>query len=156
MQWHPACRSGDGEPCQTHEADDHPRSAERVEECLSLLQVGGVKALREPAVDFCQQLACVVTLALLLPQPRQTRGSPQFQGLGVLVLGNVEASLEARFPFEPRLPTLPQQALPFQTVQIRLIETLRMVLSSHQCLFQHAKPCLALSTPPADFCEQSE
>src|SRR4029453_5767883 len=87
---------------------DHPRSAECLEECLSLLQVRGVKALREPAVDFCQQLARVVALALLLPQPCQTRGGPQFQGLGLLVAGNVEGSLEAGFRFEPRPPTLPQ------------------------------------------------
>jgi hypothetical protein len=101
-------------------------------------------------------LARVTALALLLPQLRQTCGSPQFQGLGLLVAGNVEGSLEAVFRFEPRRPTLPQQDLTFQTVQLRLIETLRMVLSSHQNLFQHAKPCLDLSTTPTDFCEQRE
>ena len=62
----------------------------------------------------------------------------------------------ARGRFEPRCTTLPQQEFSFQTVQIRLIKTLRMVLSSHQRLFQYAKACLNLSTALADFCEQSE
>jgi hypothetical protein len=52
-------------------------SGQRLEERFGLLQVGSVKALGEPAVDRCQQLAGVVPLALALPQPAQAYGSPQ-------------------------------------------------------------------------------
>ncbi len=49
-------------------------SRQFVEQGLSLLEVCGVKALGEPAVDGCQQLACCFPLALLLPQPAQAHG----------------------------------------------------------------------------------
>src|SRR5215831_8275915 len=41
---------------------------------LGLLQVGGVEALGEPAVDRGQELARFHALALLLPQARQAHG----------------------------------------------------------------------------------
>ena len=43
-------------------------SLQLLQQCLGLLQVGGVKALGEPAVDRRQQLAGFGPLALLLPQ----------------------------------------------------------------------------------------
>src|SRR5262245_1115507 len=61
--------------------------SERSQEHPGLLQVGGVKALREPVVDRRQQFARLDPLALLLPQPRQAHGRPQLPGLGLLVLG---------------------------------------------------------------------
>ena len=42
--------------------------AEFLQQRLRLLEVGGVKALGEPAVDRCQQLTGLGALALLLPQ----------------------------------------------------------------------------------------
>ena len=48
---------------------------QRVQQCLGLLQVGGVKALGEPAVDRGQQLTRLAALALVLPQARQAHGS---------------------------------------------------------------------------------
>jgi len=40
---------------------------QRVQQCLRLLQVRGVKALGEPVVDPCQQLTGVFTLPLTRP-----------------------------------------------------------------------------------------
>jgi hypothetical protein len=51
-------------------------SGQLFEQRLGLLQVGGVKALGEPAVDWGQQLARLITLALLLPQVAQAYGRP--------------------------------------------------------------------------------
>jgi hypothetical protein len=42
--------------------------------CPGLLQVSGVKPLREPAVDGRQQRVGRGVLALALPQARQARG----------------------------------------------------------------------------------
>ena len=50
---------------------------QRVQQCLRLLQVSGVKALGEPAVDRCEQLAGLGTLVLLLPQAGEARGGAQ-------------------------------------------------------------------------------
>jgi hypothetical protein len=42
---------------------------QRVQQCLRLVQVGGVKSLGEPVVDGCQQRMGFGAFALLLPQP---------------------------------------------------------------------------------------
>jgi hypothetical protein len=52
-------------------------SPQLCQQCLGLLEVGGVKALGEPAVDRREQLARCVPLALLLPQSAQARGRAQ-------------------------------------------------------------------------------
>ena len=49
-----------------------PLSPELLQQCFGLLEVRGVKALGEPAVDRRQQLVGLDTLVLLLPQVRQT------------------------------------------------------------------------------------
>jgi hypothetical protein len=50
---------------------------------LGLLQVGGVKALGEPAVDRREDLARFVALALLPPQPAQARRRPELLGFNL-------------------------------------------------------------------------
>ena len=42
-------------------------SRQLIEQGLRLFQIGGVKALGEPAVDRCQQFACFGATALLAP-----------------------------------------------------------------------------------------
>src|SRR5262245_42497432 len=60
-----------------------------VQQRLGLLEVGGVKALGEPAVDRCEQIVGVGAPALLLPQARQAHGGAQLQGLRLLAAGDV-------------------------------------------------------------------
>src|SRR6266540_6953361 len=55
-----------------------------------LLQVGGVKALGEPAIDRCQQLAGFGALALAPPQPGEAHGSAQLPRLGLPTAGDVK------------------------------------------------------------------
>jgi|SoiMethySBSTD1v2_1073268.scaffolds.fasta_scaffold427411_4 hypothetical protein len=55
-----------------------------------LLQVGGVKALSEPAIERGQQLAGCGAFVLVLPQPAQAHRRPQFQRLGLLAAGHGE------------------------------------------------------------------
>src|SRR5262245_56553498 len=70
---------------------------QHVQQCLRLLQISGVKALGEPAVDGCQQLVGLGTFALLLPQPAQASGSTQLPGFGLLTAGNGERVVETVF-----------------------------------------------------------
>src|SRR6266446_2786852 len=72
-------------------------SRQGVQQRLRLLQVGGVKALGEPAVDRDQQLAGFVPLALALPQPAQAHGGPQLQGLGLLAASYGQRLLKTVF-----------------------------------------------------------
>ena len=49
---------------------------QRAQQCLCLLQVSGVKALGEPAVDWRQQRAGFGTLTLALLQAGQAHSGP--------------------------------------------------------------------------------
>src|SRR5919108_3471486 len=71
-----------------------------------LLEVSGVKALGEPAVDLGEHLAGGITLALALPQPCEAHGGPQLPRLRLLAAGNVEGLTKAGF----RLCILPRSA----------------------------------------------
>jgi len=74
---------------------------QRVQQCLRFLQVEGVKALGEPAVDRRQQLVGFRPPALLLPQARQAHSGAQLQGLGLLAAGDLQGALEAGFRLPP-------------------------------------------------------
>src|SRR4029453_10682434 len=59
-----------------------------------LLQVRRLKPFGEPAVDRGQYLLGVVSLALLLPQPREARRRAQLQRLGLLAARHGEGLVE--------------------------------------------------------------
>ena len=80
--------------------------------CLGLLEIGGVKALGEPAVDRRQQLVGLGALALLLPQPTQAHGGPQLQRLRLLAAGHVEGLLQTGFRLCARRARLAAGAAP--------------------------------------------
>ena len=87
---------------------------------LRLLQVSGVKALGEPAVDRCQQRTGFGALALLLPQPAQAHGGPQLQRFGLLAAGHGEGLLEAGFRLLRLCDCLLQQQFAPEPIQLRL------------------------------------
>jgi hypothetical protein len=72
-------------------------SSQLCQQCLGLLEVGGVKAFSEPAVHLGEQLAGCGASALVLPQPRQAHRRPQLPRLRLLVADNAEDLLEADF-----------------------------------------------------------
>src|SRR5712692_509750 len=72
-------------------------SRQRLQQRLGLLQVGRVKAFREPAVDRGQQRACLGPLALVLPQPRQAHGGAQLQRVCLLAASSIEGLMEVGF-----------------------------------------------------------
>ena len=69
-------------------------SPQLLQERLGFLQISGVKALREPAVDRRQQRSRFVPLALLLPQAAQAQRGAQLQCLGLLAAGHVEGLVQ--------------------------------------------------------------
>src|SRR5712692_5001953 len=90
------------------------------QECLGLLEVGGLKALSEPAVDRCQQLVRFDPLAVLLPQATQAHGRAQLPGFGLLAAGNGQGLQETGFGLGRIRDGLPQQE--FTPEPIRLCE----------------------------------
>ena len=84
-----------------------------------VLQVGGVKALGESAIDRCQQLTSLIALALALPQPAQDHGGPQLPGFGLLATGNCEGLLETGFRLGRVWDGLVQQQLALEPECLR-------------------------------------
>ena len=72
-------------------------SGQLLQQRVRLLEVGGVKALGEPAVDLRQQVTRPLSLPLPLPQPAQAHRHPQFQGLRLLSVGHVERLMKTGF-----------------------------------------------------------
>ena len=70
---------------------------QRVQQCLRLLQVSGVKALGEPSRRSVPTTVGLGALALPQPETGQAHGGAQFQGFGLLVAGDVEGLVESRF-----------------------------------------------------------
>jgi hypothetical protein len=52
-----------------------------VEQGLGIFQVEHLESLGEAAIDRCQKIAGLVSLALIAPQPRQAHRCPQFPEL---------------------------------------------------------------------------
>jgi hypothetical protein len=84
-------------------------STEFLQQRLRILQISGVKALGEPAIDRGQQGTRLGPLALLLPEAAQARGDPQLPGFGLLAAGNSQGLLEAGFRLGHIRKGLPQQ-----------------------------------------------
>src|SRR5215510_5676697 len=61
------------------------------EQGFGLLEIGGVKALSEPAIDRCQEVAGFGAPALLLPQACQAHCRPQLQRFRLLAAGHVQS-----------------------------------------------------------------
>src|SRR5262245_23941257 len=61
---------------------------------LRLLEVSGVKALREPGIYRGQDLVRLGSLTLLLPQPTQAQRGAQLQRAGLLTAGHVQGLVE--------------------------------------------------------------
>src|SRR5262245_34691435 len=80
-----------------------------VQQYLRLLQVSGVKALGEPAVDGCQQCVSFGTLALLLPQASEAHGGPQLERFCILAAGDVQGPPQPGFRLRLWRPPLLQE-----------------------------------------------
>jgi hypothetical protein len=108
------------------------------------LQVGSVKALREPAVDRCQELVGLGALTLLLPQATQAHGGAQLPGFGLLAAGNGQGLLEAGFGFQVMGRGAREQQLPLQPIDLRLIDTVFGLLHEFQRFGDHGQPLFRL------------
>ena len=64
---------------------------------FGILEVSGVKALGEPAINLRQKLVRLYALALLLPQPTQARRGAQLQRFRLLAAGYGEGLVKTSF-----------------------------------------------------------
>ena len=72
-------------------------SPQVVQQGLSFLEIGRVKAFSKPVVHRSEQLTGFVSLALPLLQPAQACRSTEFERFGLLVVGDVECPMKTDF-----------------------------------------------------------
>src|SRR5215472_3491514 len=107
-------------------------SSQLFQQRLGLLQVGGVKALGEPAIDRRQQVVSFGALALLLPQATETRGGAQFPGFRTLVLGDRHGVLEASFSFTLVVCRQLQEEFASEAMELCVVPMLASILGGSQ------------------------
>src|SRR5262245_65235907 len=71
------------------------RLAQLVEQCLGVFQNGRIEALCEPAIDWGEEIAGRITLALLAPEPGETDRGAQLPELRTLLLRNADGLAKA-------------------------------------------------------------
>jgi len=108
------------------------------------LQVGGVKALGEPAINRCQQRPRFGLLTLLLPQARQAGGGAQLPEFGLLAAGDVQGLLETGLCLRLLPGRACQREISLQPRQLCLIEPPLGVVDGCPCLSQDAEPLVGL------------
>jgi hypothetical protein len=97
-------------------------SCQDLQQRLSLLEVDGVKALGEPAIDLRQELMRGLAQALVLPEPAQAHDRTQFKRLRPLTLGQRQGLLELLT--STPIPTVCSSFAPFASRNVLLLQSL--------------------------------
>ena len=97
-------------------------SRQLVEQRFSVLEIGGVEALGEPAIDRRDEVARVGSLAPVAPKPSQVKRGFQLERLGALLAGDHQRPLEAGFSLGGPIKRQRQHAL--QAMQIGIAPVL--------------------------------
>src|SRR5216683_2628744 len=84
-----------------------------VEQCLGVLEVGGVEAFGEPAVDFGEHRSRFIAAALAVEQARETHRCTQLQRFRALALSNLNSGAEAVLGFQKTVRTPRSQQVSF-------------------------------------------
>jgi hypothetical protein len=109
----------DGVTCGQQNVPRADGSCQLIEQRLGLLQIDGVKALGEPAVDLSEQLVGFGTLALLLPQPSQADRRPQLERLRLLTASGAEGLEKTGFRLTTPSCSLPHRQRSAVSGQLR-------------------------------------
>ena len=114
------------------------RLGEGGQQRLSLLEVGGVKPLSEPGISRRQECRCFSALALVLPEATETHRRSQFQGFGLLAMGDRESFVETGLCLRCRRRRQGKYALTLQTIQFRQRVVIAGRVRLHSGLCQEA------------------
>src|SRR5262245_47947291 len=70
-----------------------------LEQRLRFLQIARIGPFREPPVNWSQQFAHLLLLALVAPEAREAHGGAELPGLGLLLASDGECMLKIGFCF---------------------------------------------------------
>jgi hypothetical protein len=107
-----------------------------LQQCLRLLQVGGVKAISKPPGERCEELVRLGALTLALPEAHETQGGAQLPGSGLLPAGNGKGLLETGFGLGGIRDRPLQQQDALEAIRLREQITLPAGLERYQGLGQ--------------------
>jgi hypothetical protein len=125
-------------------------SCQFLQQCLRLPQVGGVKALGEPAVDRGEQVIGRNPLALALPEAAQAYGRTEFPRLCLLVASHGQGLLETGFSLGHVRGGLVQQQHTLEPIHLWRMATGALVHELGQICWQ-GSGCKALGQIRRDF-----
>src|SRR6266511_2015380 len=131
-------------------------SPQLLQQRLGLAQIGRVKALGEPAVDWRQEVAGFDSLTLALPQARQTHRSAQLPPSRLLLASDGERLLKTRRCLSHAVHRLCQEQFSPKAIELRFVESLLPVLGCSTGLSQHVETCRTLACFPVPFGEECE
>lgn len=64
------------------------------EKGFSVFQIDSIKTFSKPVVNGCEQVVCLLTLALGLPQTSEAGGGTEFERFGLLLAGNLKGLVQ--------------------------------------------------------------
>jgi hypothetical protein len=134
---------------EPREAESRP-SAQLVEQHLGVLEIGGVEALGEPAIDGGEQLVSLAAFTLVGPQAGEAGRRAQLERLGALSLRDLPCQMEARLGVGATVRRLNQQKLAPEPVKLGLPSPLAARVGERECLGDGALPCFGPTDPAAD------
>jgi len=114
-----------------------------VEQRLCVLEIGGVETFGEPAVDFGEHRARLITPALFREQPSKARRSTQFRYSGTLPPGDFDRGAETPLRCDAVRWILRKQQFTFDVMQQRTVHLLPGLRDGSESVLQHLKSFLA-------------
>src|SRR6476660_3005237 len=108
-----------------------------VEQGLSLAQSERVEALAEPAVDRSEQIAGLITLALIAPEPRHAHGGAEFIGFCLLPLRDAQRRFEGALALVKSVET--EERDTFEAMKLRVPPTVACIILLLQPIFRRGK-----------------
>src|ERR1700730_14181797 len=118
-----------------------PLRSQRVEQSLGLIQIARVEALGEPAVDWSEQIASLIALPLIAPQPRHAHRRAELPGFGLLRARDRKRAFEMRLRFCHIRIRHQQRDFPGSSVDLGL-EPLFLGYFHRRCRFATVAPSI--------------
>jgi hypothetical protein len=88
-------------------------------------------------------------LPLTLPEVSEARGGAEFEGLGLLVLGDADGVLETGFCFSLIGCILLEQEFALEAIQLGLAPPISFCIDTRQCFREYCESCLCPKLPRA-------
>src|SRR6516162_3915637 len=133
---------------------DRPALCQLLEQGLGVLQIGGIEALGEPAIDGREQFMRLGPPALFAPQPSEARRGAQLIGCCLLPARDTQRLFEGGLRLFDPVETDERNA--FEPVKLRLPAALPRLFLVLQPLSYHSERLVVLTRPRERFSQPGQ